>query len=216
MFKKLGFLLLCICLVISLAACGGDAVDTGAGLSSDTSSVVSETESETESSETSDVSSSESEPESQPAPESSASSTTSDEKKPSANKSDAFTVSGQKLEIGMNVTDSVIKKLGDAIDVQSAPSCHFDGEDTIYVYDNYSLYTYADGDKDVLYLIEISAEGVTTAEGIGIGSTCDEVKKAYGEPVEETATALCYETSTAFLRISHDGSVVELIEYEEK
>ena len=199
MLKKIGLLLICVCLIFMFTACSKDAVDTGAGVNSGTASTL-ESNAEVTSSDTSST-------------ESSAS---SEESKPSGNKSGAFTVSGQTLEIGMNLTENVVTKLGDAIDIQSAPSCHFDGEDTIYVYDNYSLYTYADGDKDVLYLIEISAEGVTTADGIGIGSTYDDVKKAYGEPDDESATSLCYETSTALLRITHDGTVVELIEYEEK
>lgn len=141
---------------------------------------------------------------------------TSAEKGESNTEKDGFKISGQMLQIGMNLTEDVLKNLGTPTDVQTAPSCHFDGEDTIYVYEAYTLYTYADGDKNVLYLIELTGEGVSTPEGIKIGSACDEVKNIYGNPTEETEGYYTYETVSSLIRFSHDGDTVGLIEYEEK
>lgn len=175
MSKKIVYLLICLCLALSLCACG-NATDGGK-----TSSPAS-------------------------APE----------KEEIADEKGSFIISDQKLEIGMNLTETVLNALGDPNDVQNAPSCHFDGEDTIYIYDDYSLYTYADGDKNVLYLIEISGSGVSTSEGISIGSSCEDVREIYGAPSEEAETYLIYEMPTSIIRFSHDGAAVNLIEYEEK
>ncbi len=129
---------------------------------------------------------------------------------------DAFVFCGNVLEIGMTVTKELIANIGDTIDVQTAPSCHYDGEDTIYVYENFSLYTYLDGEKEVLYLIEITSDGVATPKGIKIGSTYEEMKNSYGTPIDETAVFSSYETSTALLTFYITDGIVESIEYSEK
>ena len=125
-------------------------------------------------------------------------------------------INGQALSVGMEMTDSILATLGTAQDIQTAPSCHYDGEDTIYIYDSYSLYTYANGDQDIVYLIEISGVGITTYLDIGIGVTREEVKDAYGEGTE-TQLSLYYavDDTTGIRFTMDDGETVSLIEYEE-
>ena len=86
-----------------------------------------------------------------------------------------ITVNGQFLEIGMNITDDIINAIGTPLSVQTAPSCHYDGEDTIYSFEDVTLYVYKDGDKNRLYIVELVSENVTSPEGFKVGMTLEEV-----------------------------------------
>ncbi|MGN1479923.1 MAG: hypothetical protein ACI4XH_09160 [Acutalibacteraceae bacterium] len=125
-------------------------------------------------------------------------------------------LSPNDLTIGMKVTADTVSSLGTVIDKQSAPSCHFDGNDTIYCYDGFTIYTYADNGVDRLYLVEINDSSVSTAKGACVGMSVSEVKNKYGQPIEETGTSICYNGNNCKIRFSHNGNTVTLIEYEEK
>lgn len=120
------------------------------------------------------------------------------------------------LTIGMKVTSDTVSSLGKVVDKQSAPSCHFDGDDTIYCYDGFTIYTYADNGVDRLYLVEINDSSISTAKGARVGMSVSEVKNKYGQPIEETGTSICYNGNNCQIRFTHNGSKVTLIEYEEK
>ena len=98
----------------------------------------------------------------------------------------------------------------------SAPSCYFDGEDTVYIYEGFSLYTYRDGDKDYLYIIEISTSENETALGASVGMNIYDVEELYGAAAGSTATAKVYKTGeNSKLRFTFDDTdTVVLIEYE--
>ncbi len=125
-------------------------------------------------------------------------------------------INDKAMKIGMIITDSFISSLGIPDDIQNAPSCHYDGSDTIYCYDGYSLYTYANGSKNYLYLVEIDGSGISTELGIHVGSSVNDVKAAYGNPSSETGTSLVYSLSSCTLRFNKSGSTVTGINYEEK
>ncbi len=102
---------------------------------------------------------------------------------------------GTKLRVGMEITDKISEKLGEPKETMSAPSCHFDGDDTISVYDGFTLYTYRDGEKDILYLIEITGEGYDFSGGGAVGLTRSEIEKAYGDEYEELGAGIRYTLS---------------------
>lgn len=130
---------------------------------------------------------------------------------------DAFYVGSTELKIGMSMNDSVISAIGTPNDTMQAPSCHFDGNDTIYVYDGYSLYTYQDGDKSVLYLIEINSSAASTSLGATVGMSYDEVRALYGTPSSESASLVEYEVASGVqINFSLSGGTVTMIEYCEK
>ena len=127
-----------------------------------------------------------------------------------------FTVLGQEFYLGMIVEEEMLATLGTPADVMNAPSCHFDGSDTIYVYDGFSLYTYLNGVDNILYLIELSGEQAATALGARTGMTHTEIEVLYGIGVEGGGAYLTYPLSdTTVLQIGFDGDTVIWIEYVE-
>lgn len=127
-----------------------------------------------------------------------------------------FTASGQEFYLGMVVEKEMLAALGTPVDVMEAPSCHFDGSDTIYVYDSFSLYTYLNGEDNILYLIELTGEQAATALGARTGMTRTEIEALYGMGDEVGGAYLVYPLSdTTVLQIGFDGDVVSWIEYVE-
>lgn len=127
-----------------------------------------------------------------------------------------FTALGQEFYLGMVVEEEILAALGTPGDVLEAPSCHFDGSDTIYVYDSFSLYTYLNGEDSILYLIELTGEQAATALGARTGMTRAEIEALYGMGVEGGGAYLTYTLSdTVMLHIGFDGDAVIRIEYVE-
>ena len=127
-----------------------------------------------------------------------------------------FTASGQEFYLGMVVEEEMLAALGTPADVMEAPSCHFDGSDTIYVYDSFSLYTYSNGADNILYLIELTGEQAATALGARTGMTRAEIEALYGIGAEGGGTYRVYSLSnTTVLQIGFDGDTVIWIEYVE-
>lgn len=127
-----------------------------------------------------------------------------------------FTASGQEFYLGMVVDEEMLAALGTPMDVMEAPSCHFDGSDTIYVYDSFSLYTYLNGSDNILYLIELTGEKSVTALDARTGMTRAEIEALYGMGVEGEGAYLTYPLSdTTALQIGFDEDVVIWIEYVE-
>lgn len=127
-----------------------------------------------------------------------------------------ITLGSAELSVGMVITEDIINKVGTPDDIMSAPSCFYDGEDTIYVYPDFSLYTYRDGDYDYLYIIELSTDKNATEFGGKVGMNIYDVEELYGSNSSGTATSKVYKLSdTSKLRFTYDESeTVTLIEYE--
>lgn len=122
------------------------------------------------------------------------------------------TVNGIKLNVGEDITEDIINSLGEATEVLEAPSCHFDGMDTLYVFDSATLYVYKDGDKNILYIIEITGPGASTVDGANIDMTEEEVVALYGEDYEAYGVIMEYNIGDYKIAFSFDGDAVEYIE----
>ncbi len=96
------------------------------------------------------------------------------------------------LALGDVITDEMLIELGEVVDHWVAPSCHYDGSDDIYIYENFTLYTYQDQGAKYLYIIEFTAPEVATAEGAYVGMTRDELIAIYGEDFEEMGIMLSW------------------------
>ncbi len=57
---------------------------------------------------------------------------------------------------------------------------------------SFVINTNPDGDKDIISNISLYDDTITTAEGLYIGSSLDDVKKIYGEPDAETSNSTTY------------------------
>lgn len=124
------------------------------------------------------------------------------------------TVNGVELALGAEFTEEKETSLGEPVDMVQAPSCHYDGSDSIYTYDGFTVYTYMQGEKSILYSVEITDAAIATPEGAKVGMTQAEIHGLYGDSYEKTAVGMAYsigEGMTLTFRITDDK--VTLIEY---
>lgn len=101
-------------------------------------------------------------------------------------------IGGATLNIGGRLTDEIKTTLGDPISTSEAPSCLYEGMDTVYEYEGFSLQTSQMGDSEVVVMITIESADHTTAKGVKIGDTAAAAATAYGEAVEETKNYVVY------------------------
>lgn len=97
----------------------------------------------------------------------------------------------------------ILDRLREPQRVEAAPieNRHVEGQtDTLRTlhYDGLTLEVYAVADgKEILQELRVTGEGYETAEGIGVGSTREAVRRALGEPVRSGGDTLTYETATS-------------------
>ena len=103
----------------------------------------------------------------------------------------ALTIDGVKMT-GNQPVKPYLDKLGDDYEYSESISCAYDGMDKIYTYENFSIYTYPDGDKDYVLEVEVLGGDYATAKGIKIGSSREDVIKAYGDKYFEDGALLYY------------------------
>ena len=139
--KKLLTLLLCFALVLSLCACGGKTDDTSAG--GDQDAVVTPGAIEDPAGDlTGEDSATGEEYETSEGP------ADSEENDPVAEKLDIV-----KQYIDKPLAD-LIAVIGEPQSRDYAPSCLGDGEDGLLVYDGFVVYTYREGDSEIVYDVE--------------------------------------------------------------
>jgi len=105
-------------------------------------------------------------------------------------------------------------KIGAANDTFEAPSCAFEGVDKTFYYDDFSIATYPDGNKDFIMSITLTGENVKTPEGAGLGMGFDDMIKIYGEDYGNTFDLYFYDkgdTQLAFL--FEDGILADISYY---
>ena len=84
----------------------------------------------------------------------------------------------------------------DTGDVQTgyfeAESCAALGLDKTYVFSDYEVTTFPDGDKDLIASIIFKTDAVSTMEGADLSMSADDIRALYGAPDTETSRALTY------------------------
>ncbi|MFA5676397.1 MAG: hypothetical protein WDA65_07740 [Christensenellales bacterium] len=91
----------------------------------------------------------------------------------------AFEIDGQKFPLRTSVAP-LLAALGDDYDMESGPSCLYEGEDKQFYYDNVFIFTFPMDGEDLIDQLCISGGEYTTAKGIGIGSTLEDIEAKYG------------------------------------
>ena len=125
-----------------------------------------------------------------------------------------FTYNGTAVELDSKMED-VLAGLGDANDVSSQLSCHGEGDDKTYTYDGFTVGTYPKDGVDHVLEVVITAQNISTADGISVGSSAEDVVAAYGDGYKEVGKYYSYDAGSGKslqFRIE-DGSVVEIIYY---
>ena len=95
-------------------------------------------------------------------------------------------------------------------------SCAFQGMDKVYTYGSVVINTYPEEEKDYVLTIELKDDTITTAEGIYIGSSKDDVVATYGAATSETDVALVYEKGECQLTFFFEDDCVTNITYAAK
>ena len=111
--------------------------------------------------------------------------------------------------------DSIVACMGEPIQIDTAPSCYYDGDDKTYIYNDYTIYTYTyDGSVYYSQEVEFTSNTVYTDKGIHIGSTLAEVESAYGTGYTVMGTNYRYYASDdTYFYLNIDQGVVTAIGY---
>lgn len=123
-----------------------------------------------------------------------------------------FKLNGQEITMGDKAAE-FIKGAGSPTSQSSAPSCAFEGDDTVYDYSSYQVTTYQSNGVELVTGVYLLDSSISTKEGVNIGSTMDEVKKAYGDDYQEEYGVFTYtkgKTNLAFVVVDQ---VVTSISY---
>ncbi|MBP5654512.1 MAG: hypothetical protein J6X33_03260 [Clostridiales bacterium] len=125
----------------------------------------------------------------------------------------SFVYNGVNVNVGtdLNEVESKLGELNKDYTELKATSCAGLGLSRTLTFHSGSfvINTNPEGTKDIISNISLFDDTVTTAEGLYIGSTLDDVKAKYGEPDPETSTA-----TTLTYRKGH--SILVIIVSEDK
>lgn len=115
--------------------------------------------------------------------------------------------------------NAILGSLGNNYQYFEAASCAGQGISKFYTFNggSFVISTNPVGNEDSIAMITISDDSVSTAEGIFIGNTVDQLKAAYGEPKENDGTTYTYEKgSSVLVFIVDDGGKITNIIYNAK
>ncbi len=119
-------------------------------------------------------------------------------------------VDGVELYIDAAPADTV-EKIEEEAQYFESPSCAYEGTDKIYTYNNYVVTFYEGDGFDGISLITLTSDLVSTAEGICIGSSYDDVVAAYGESDSDSDKLVSYEKDGTEMRfVINEGSVISI------
>ncbi|MBR0135894.1 MAG: hypothetical protein IJM18_06810 [Clostridia bacterium] len=106
----------------------------------------------------------------------------------------AVKIDGKAYPVRVDSSE-VLKALGDDYEMDQVVSCVYDGYDKTFTYKGIVVSTVPDGDKDIIEMFTVNGEGYLTTRDIGVGSTRDEVIKAYGDKYYDDGYYLTYSES---------------------
>ena len=108
----------------------------------------------------------------------------------------------------------LIKAAGKPLAMKKKKSCAFKGYDRTRQYTDFILYTYTNSKKGAEYVngITFRTSAVKTKEGIGIGSSKQDVVNAYGKSPNEFGMVMCTKGKTK-LQIKIDNNKVSALRF---
>lgn len=124
----------------------------------------------------------------------------------------AFEAKGVKMSVDMDMSE-IEDKLGEPVSYYEEPSCAAQGTARLFTYSGFEIDTYPDGDKDLVACIILKDDTVSTAEGIDLSMTKEDVIAKYGDNYEESENRIVYEKDEMKLCFIFDGDNIASIEY---
>lgn len=141
------------------------------------------------------------------------------EKQPEEKKEDHLFFTANGTDVAMNAqAQPVLDALGSPSGVTEAPGCATSDAIRTYDYGSFFLETYQAEDGFRIYGAWFADENASTAEGIHIGSTTEEVKAAYGTVEDMSCGGYSYGSCIVrkgeeMLYIYLENDVVNSIQY---
>ena len=126
-----------------------------------------------------------------------------------------FETNGLKITMGDDASDFLVKT-GIPVDQYSAPSCAFDGDDTVYDFGSYQITTYLSEGKEIFTGVYLLDDRFSTKEGIKIGSKLSDMLSTYGDDFLENYGAYTYSLGLTNLSFVVIDDVVTSISYLHK
>lgn len=124
-----------------------------------------------------------------------------------------FVYNNVKVRPNTDIRD-ILGDLGDNYQYFESASCAGLGMSKVYTYNSGSfvISTNPVGEADVISSITLFDDTVSTAEGISIGSTKEDVIAKYGEPGTDMDTTLTYDLNdTMLIIVLNDGKVISIV-----
>ncbi len=127
---------------------------------------------------------------------------------------EGFTWEADGVELSIDATkEETVDKITEEAEYFESPSCAYEGTDKIYSYNNYTVTFYEGDGEDGISLITLTSDLVSTAEGLSVGSTKEEVLAEYGEPAKDDKNLVVYEKGKTELRFILKDDEVVSVEY---
>ena len=125
-----------------------------------------------------------------------------------------FTYSGVKITMNAD-SAPILSALGDDYSYFESDSCAYQGMDKIFTFPHFAIYTYPDGDKDMVSSVEFKTDAVATEEGIRIASsTRDDVIAAYGSDFQESDGIMKYTRGNCVISFKIEDNAVAGVVYD--
>lgn len=106
----------------------------------------------------------------------------------------------------------IINNISEEPEYFEAVSCAYDGIDKNYIYNDYTLVFYEEGDDNLLQTISLKSDLVSTLEGASIGDSSADIIDIYGTPTSESDNLLIFQNGETELRVVLENDLVVLIE----
>jgi hypothetical protein len=108
----------------------------------------------------------------------------------------------------------VVEALGEPRSVFEETSCAFDGIDRFYMYNDFQLNTFPDGETDYVWSINFLTDGAETQEGLYVGETLDKMLEIYGDGYEKENEMYRYkQNGTELAILTENGEVIQITYY---
>lgn len=108
----------------------------------------------------------------------------------------------------------IVEALGEPSSYFESPSCAGEGIGKLYTYSDIEIQTYPDGDKDLILYVLLRNDTVSTAEGLNLSSSKEDIISALGQPTSETSGNLVYEKGGMSLKFLFNGDDMISLEYD--
>lgn len=103
--------------------------------------------------------------------------------------------------------------LGTPLSFNEAPSCNYDGNDKVYEYDGYTVYTYPADGTDKILIVELFGDNCATSKGVSIGMSVAEMEASYGTGYVQNGFLYEYSCDDGVLCFTAEGNTISLIEF---